>query len=164
MCGKTGSLIGLEHAISPAILLRQIEVWLDDAIRVVDVLVLGIGGNGALRRRAGSNLIGAIEFAIRIGGDEGIVPMINVVTVGERYRRERDFLTLGVDSEGADIDARLKVGIASEQIVDGTVLLHDKDDVLEGNILGEYESGYQKKSESEKSLADQSDRSSPRKN
>jgi hypothetical protein len=53
MSGKAGPLAGLKHGVRPRIVCREGEVRVEDMLRIVDILELGIGRADTSLGRAG---------------------------------------------------------------------------------------------------------------
>ncbi len=64
VCGKTRSLVGLEHAVGETVLLRDVEIGLDRAVGVVDKLVLRILRNYTAGILADAHQISAVHSSV----------------------------------------------------------------------------------------------------
>ena len=141
---KRGALVGLEHPISKAVLLGDVKIRLDNTGRIVDIFVLRIGRYRTVRQRSGLVLVRAIELAVVVHSHETGVAVVQIVAVRQRNRRQWNLLALGIQAKRADVHARLEVRIAAKEVVRRAILLHDKNNVLEGNSLRACRAQHQK--------------------
>ena len=135
---KTGTLIGLKHAVAESVLLREMKIGLH--VRLHHILKLRITSRRAVhgaRRTGNRDQVRTIHFAVVIHFQEpcvrvaGVVVVRRTASVPKIEGCELDCLSQGVDAAGGDIcAARNEKGVLKE-VVGCSIFLKDNDDVLD---------------------------------